>query len=106
MKFRVSTNTAVLTPNPDAAKTFYGDVLGFPIEDTEHGSIVDAGPVQLFIDSETTYQGIVLELVVKSVEDARVYLEQNGCKVLRWDGAGKACFIEDPFGIRFNIRQD
>lgn len=71
-----------------------------------YGTVINAGPVQLFIDSGTICEGIVLELVVDNVEDARVYLEENGCKILHWDGAGKTCFVEDPFGIRFNIWQD
>ena len=44
--------------------------------------------------------------VVDDVEAARELLEHNGCKVLHWEGAGKACFIEDPFGVRFNLWQN
>jgi hypothetical protein len=40
------------------------------------------------------------------VEAAKAYLTERGCRVLRWEGAGKACLIEDPFGIRFNLWQE
>lgn len=106
MKFRVSTNTAVFTDDVAGAKQFYGEVLGLPFRETSDGPIVDAGHLQMFIDQQNLSDGIVLELVVDDVEAARELLEQNGCTVLHWEGAGKACFIEDPFGVRFNLWQD
>ena len=46
-------------------------------------------------------------LQVKDAQEAaRAYLTERGCTVLRWEGAGKACVIEDPFGIRFNLWQE
>jgi len=48
-------------------------------------------------------------LIVYSTEDveaARTYLTDKGCRVLRWEGVGKVCLIEDPFGIRFNLWQE
>ncbi len=37
------------------------------------------------------------------LEAARQELVANGCKVLRWRGKGQDCYIEDPFGVIYNI---
>lgn len=106
MKFRLSTNTALLTADTRGARAFYGDVLGLPIETNEYGDMVKGDGFQIFLDSSGAELGLVLELVVNDVEEARTYLEGHGCKVLQWGGVGQACLIEDPQGLRFNIWQD
>jgi hypothetical protein len=30
----------------------------------------------------------------------------NGCKVLRWRGKGQDCYIQDPFGVIFNLWEE
>ena len=47
--------------------------------------------------------GPVMELFVEDLEKAREILVANGCKVLRWRGKGQDCYIQDPFGVIFNI---
>ena len=37
------------------------------------------------------------------LEAARQELVASGCKVLRWRGKGQDCYIEDPFGVIYNI---
>jgi predicted enzyme related to lactoylglutathione lyase len=44
-----------------------------------------------------------MELFVDDLEAAKQVLLANGCKVLRWKGKSQDCYIEDPFGVRFNI---
>ena len=46
-----------------------------------------------------------MELFVDDLEAAKRFLTDNGCKIIRWEGLGKDCYIEDPFGLRFNIWQ-
>ncbi len=106
MKFRVSNRSAVQVNDAQAAVTFYGGTLGLPVSTEEGFQAVAAGPLTLYIDPADQSDGIVLELVTEDVEAARVYLSERDCKVLRWEGVGGVCLIEDPFGIRFNLWQE
>lgn len=106
MKFRVSERSAVQVNDARAAVAFYGGTLGLPVAEEDGFHAVDAGPLTLYIDPADLSDGIVLELVTADVEAARTYLSERGCKILRWEGAGGVCLIEDPFGIRFNLWQE
>jgi len=105
MKFKMSPNIAVRTQGQFAeAVDFYTNVLGFQnrSDDPELGDM-DAAPINLFVLEDHEIRGPVMELFVDDLEEARKILEANGCKVLRWRGKGQDCYIEDPFGVRFNI---
>jgi catechol 2,3-dioxygenase-like lactoylglutathione lyase family enzyme len=105
MKFKMSPNIAVRTQGQFAeAVDFYTKVLGFQnrSDDPELGHM-DANPINLFVLEDDEIRGPVMELFVDDLEEARKILEANGCKVLRWRGKGQDCYIEDPFGVRFNI---
>ena len=106
MKFRVSNRSAVQVSDARAAAAFYGDALGLAVSEEEGFHAVEAGPLTLYIDPAEQSDGIILELVTDDVEAAKVYLNERGCEVLRWEGAGGVCLIEDPFGIRFNLWQE
>jgi hypothetical protein len=66
---------------------------------------LDASPLNMFIIEGHEFAGPVMELFVDDLEKARHVLVQNGCKVIRWRGVGQDCYIEDPFGVVFNIWQ-
>ena len=105
MKFKMSPNVAVRTQGQFAeAVDFYSNVLGFQnrSDNPELGDM-DADPINLFVLEDDEFRGPVMELFVDDLEEARKTLEANGCKVLRWRGKGQDCYIEDPFGVRFNI---
>ena len=106
MKFTVSHRSAVQVTDAQAAADFYGSTLGLPVAEEEGIPAVQAGPLTLYVDSSQLCEGIILELCVENVEAARAYLTERGCKVLRWEGVGKVCLVEDPFGIRFNLWQE
>ena len=105
MKFRMSPNIAVRTQNRfSEAVDFYTNVFGFQnrSNDPELGDL-DANPINLLILEDDEVRGPVMELFVDDLEEARKTLEANGCKVLRWRGKGQDCYIQDPFGVIFNI---
>ena len=105
MKFRMSSNIAVRTQGQfTAALDFYSKVLGFQnrSDDPELGDL-DANPINLFVLEDDEFRGPVMELFVEDLEEARKYLEENGCKILRWRGKRQDCYVEDPFGVRFNV---
>ncbi len=104
MKYRMSPNIAVRTPHFAEAVDFYTKVIGFEnrSEDPELADL-DANPINIFIIEDDEFRGPVLELFVDDLEAARQELVANGCKVLRWRGKGQDCYIEDPFGVIYNI---
>jgi predicted enzyme related to lactoylglutathione lyase len=105
MKFKMSPNVAVRTCGQFAeAVNFYSNILGLQdrSDNSELGDL-DAGPINLFVSKTTNSASPVMELFVDDLEEAHKTLEANGCKVLRWRGKGGDCYIQDPFGVIFNI---
>ncbi|MFC1998010.1 VOC family protein [Chloroflexota bacterium] len=107
MKFRMSPNIAVRHQDFQGAMKFYTDVLGFEnrSDDTDLGDF-DAAPINLFVIEDEGFSGPVMELFVSNLDEAREYLEENGCKVLRWRGKGQDCYIQDPYGVIYNLWED
>jgi len=108
MKFRMSPNIAVRTQGQFAeAVNFYTYVLGFQNRsDNPQLGDMNANPINLFVIEDDEIRGPVMELFVDDLEEARKILEANGCKVLRWRGKGQDCYIQDPFGVIFNIWEE
>jgi len=106
MKFTMSPNIALISPTRSAAVKFYTEILGFKMrsEDDEMTDI-DAHPLNLFIMQKDVPLGPVMELFVDDLEAARNLLLDEGCKILRWKGAGNDCYVQDPFGLIFNLWQ-
>ena len=104
MEYRMSPNIAIRTSQFSDAVNFYTKVIGFDnrSEDPELADL-DANPLNIFIIEDDEFRGPVLELFVDDLEAARQELVANGCKVLRWRGKGQDCYIEDPFGVIYNI---
>jgi predicted enzyme related to lactoylglutathione lyase len=107
MGFRMSTNISVRTDQFEEAVRFYSEVIGFDVrKQGDTTADLDANPLTLFIDRDLELKGPVMELFVDDIEQAREMLEANGCKVLRWKGKGQDCYIQDPYGVRFNIWEE
>jgi catechol 2,3-dioxygenase-like lactoylglutathione lyase family enzyme len=104
MKFRMSPNVAVRTERFPEAVTFYSRVLGFPnrSDDPTLGDH-DAAPLNMFVIEDDEVSGLVMELFVEDLEAAREELLANGCEVIRWRGKGQDCYIQDPFGVIYNL---
>lgn len=107
MKFRMSPNIAVRTAQFADAVHFYTTVLGFPDRsDDPDLADLDANPLNLFVIEDSEVRGPVMELFVDDLEQARKTLVANGCKVIRWRGKGQDCYIEDPFGVVYNLWEE
>ena len=107
MKFKMSHNVSVRTDQYQDAVRFYNQVIGFEVRSqTDTSTDLDASPLTLFVDDDHELQGPVMELFVDDLEAAREVLIANGCKVLRWKGKGQDCYVQDPFGVRFNIWEE
>ena len=107
MKYKMSPNVAVRTKKYAEAVEFYTNVLGFQdrSNDPELADL-EADPLNVFIIADEEFSGPVMELFVDDLEKARDELVANGCKVLRWRGKGQDCYIQDPFGVIFNIWEE
>ena len=107
MKYRMSPNIAVRTHQFPEAVDFYTRVIGF-YDRSENPELadLDAKPLNIFVIGDDEISGPVLELFVDDLEAARDELVANGCKVLRWRGKGQDCYIEDPFGVIYNIWEE
>ncbi len=105
MHFKLSHQVAVQSADRKQAVTFYRDVLGFAEIKRDGVGWLDASPLMMYVDERKVGEGLVLELEVEDVEAARVYLEERACGVILWEGAGRACVVGDPFGVRFNLWQ-
>ena len=104
MKYTMSTNVAVRIPDIEPAVAFYSGVLGFNTRSrTADEADLDAAPLTLFVIADQEPRGPVMELFVDDLEAAREELLAHGCKVLRWEGKGRDCYIQDPFGLVFNL---
>ena len=107
MKFRMSPNVSIRTDQFAEAVRFYSQVIGFEIRtESDATADLDTSPLSLFIDDDRELQGPVMELFVHDLEEARQVLVANGCRVLRWKGKGQDCYVQDPFGVRFNIWEE
>jgi catechol 2,3-dioxygenase-like lactoylglutathione lyase family enzyme len=107
MTLKMSPNVAVRTRRFSEAVEFYTNILGFQDRsDDPRLADLDAGPINLFVIEDQEVHGPVMELFVDDLEAARQRLVANGCKVLRWRGKGQDCYVQDPFGVIFNLWEE
>ena len=107
MTFKMSPNIAVRTERFSEAVEFYSNVIGFKNRSTDpRQADFEAGPINLLVIEDQEFHGPIQELFVDDLEAARDQLIANGCKVRRWRGKGQDCYIEDPFGVIFNLWEE
>jgi hypothetical protein len=58
--------------------------------------------INLFIEPGPAL-GPVLEVTVDNVTEARLRLVQQGCKVVKDEPDFPRCYIQDPFGLVYNL---
>jgi catechol 2,3-dioxygenase-like lactoylglutathione lyase family enzyme len=97
------TDILIQAPDPRKAADFYVEQLGFEItgEDPEMVSL-HGSHINLFIERGPAL-GPVLEVTVDSVEAARLRLVKNGCVVIKDEPDFPRCYIQDPFGLIYNL---
>jgi catechol 2,3-dioxygenase-like lactoylglutathione lyase family enzyme len=106
MPYKVSRCIAFQVPVRKKAIDFYTKVIGLKLKETSADMPeFETGHIRLFLD-EGEPMPPIMELIVPDLEAARIELEANGCKVIRWEGKGKPCYIKDPFGFLFNLYEE
>ncbi len=106
MPFKLSRCISLRHPARDQVVNFYKDVLGFEtIDEIGTASELNTDPIRMFVDQAESRE-LVLELLVPDLEAAREELLAAGCRVVKWEGRGKDCYICDPFGTTYNLWED
>ncbi|HMS63731.1 MAG TPA: VOC family protein [Ignavibacteria bacterium] len=105
MKSEFSPHIAFQVKDYDKAKVFYEKVLGMEIiTSSEKETHFKKGEMNFYM--ENSDQGnTFFEFKVEDVYDAKVELENDGCKVTQIY-SDKSIMIADPYGMKFHIWED
>jgi predicted enzyme related to lactoylglutathione lyase len=91
--------------NPKKAAKFYVEQLGFEVTGETKNMISLHGPkINLFIERGTKL-GPVLEVTVKSVQEAAARLKKHGCKVVKNEPDFPRIYVKDPNGLIYNLTE-
>lgn len=97
------TDIIIQTEDPQKAALFYIKHLGFEITGEKPNMISLHGKhINLFIEKGPAMGG-VLEVTVKNVEEAKARLVKNGCKIVKDEPDFPRCYVEDPYGLTYNL---
>ena len=97
------TDILIQAPDPKAAAKFYVQQLGFEITDDNPKMMALHGEnINLFIEPGPPL-GPVLEVKVSSVEEAKLRLVKSGCKIVKDEPDFPRCYVQDPFGLIYNL---
>lgn len=102
-RFRSNTEIAINVTDLDAARRFYGEVMGFTLRhDCEKCLEFDAGALRLYVNRKESHGGaMVPSMDVTDVAEARERLVAAGCTILT---EGKDGFwFRDPFGAIIDV---
>ncbi|HTX99816.1 MAG TPA: VOC family protein [Bacteroidota bacterium] len=93
----------IRTNNFDEAVRFYGGDLGLPISHRGDSLVgFETGSFCLYVEKGRNH-GPVFEFLVPDVQETKRKLVSAGCKVLEEDPSVPRCYMEDPYGLVFNI---
>jgi catechol 2,3-dioxygenase-like lactoylglutathione lyase family enzyme len=99
-----SRDILIQAEDPKRAASFYVEHLGFAItEETPAMVSVCGDRINLYIERGPTL-GPVLEVTVDNVEEAKDRLVQQGCVIVKDEPNFPRCYIQDPFGLIYNLR--
>lgn len=96
------TDILIQAPDPAAAARFYVEQLGFTL--TADAPLLELkGPhINLYIEKGPTL-GPVLEVAVKDVAQVKARLVKAGCRVLKDEPDFPRVYVQDPFGLIYNL---
>src|ERR1700677_4228614 len=105
MANQFGTDILIQAPDPKTAALFYVQQLGFEITDETPNMISLHGKhINLFIELGPAL-GPVFEVTVANVEEARLRLIKSGCKIVKDEPDFPRVYVEDPFGLIYNLTQ-
>ena len=92
----------VRTPDLAVARSLYDRHFGSPFLDEPTLIGYDLGGLRLFVEEGAAHPPTA-ELLVPDVAPVRDAMLADGCTLIEEDPAVPRCYVEDPFGFRFNI---
>lgn len=97
------TDILIQTDNPQKAAEFYARTLGLQITE-DHADLVSLrGPnLNLYLERGPKL-GPVLEVFVDDIAATKSALVAQGCTILKDEPAFPRCYIQDPFGLIYNL---
>lgn len=97
------TDILIQAQDPKDAASFYVGLLGFEITgETPQMISLHGKHINLFIERGPAL-GPVLEVTVDNVEEAKLRLLKNGCKLVKDEPDYPRCYIKDRFGLIYNL---
>ena len=97
------TDILIQAEDPKNAASFYVKQLGFEITDeTPQLVSLHGNHINFFIERGPAL-GPVLEVTVDNVEEAKLRLVENGCKIIKDEPEFPRCYVKDPFGLIYNL---
>jgi len=98
------TDILLQAPDPKSAADWYVDALGFKItgESAELMSL-EGKHINLYIERGPAL-GPVLEVTVEDGAEAKVRLVASGCEIVKDEPEFPRCYVQDPFGLIYNLR--
>lgn len=97
------TDILIQAEDPKKAASFYVDHLGFKITEEAPDMVSLHGKhINFFIERGPSL-GPVFEVTVPSVEDAKLRLVKQGCKIVKDEPDFPRCYVQDPFGLIYNL---
>jgi predicted enzyme related to lactoylglutathione lyase len=100
---KFGTDILIQAQDPKSAASFYVQQLGFEITDDNPKMIgLHGDNINLFIEPGPAL-GPVLEVTVANVEEAKLRLVKNGCKIVKDEPDFPRCYVQDPFGLIYNL---
>jgi predicted enzyme related to lactoylglutathione lyase len=99
------TDILIQAEDPMKAANFYVEGLGFEITDKKSNMVSLHGKnINLFIERGPAL-GPVLEVTVKSVEEAKASLQGKGCQIIKDEPDFPRCYVKDPNGLIYNLTE-
>jgi hypothetical protein len=99
------TDILIQAEDPMKAARFYVKELGFEITDKMSNLVSLHGKnINLFIERGPAL-GPVLEVTVRSVQEAKANLRKKGCEVIKDEPAFPRCYFKDPNGLIYNLTE-
>jgi predicted enzyme related to lactoylglutathione lyase len=99
---KFGTDILIQAPDPKSAAAFYVQQLGFEITGEKPMISLHGEHINLFIEQGPPL-GPVLEVTVANVEEAKRRLVKNGCKIVKDEPHVPRVYIQDPFGLVYNL---
>ena len=97
------TDILIQAKDPKRAAAFYVEQLGFSVTgETPQMISLHGNHINLFIERGPKL-GPVLEVTVKDVKEAKRRLLKKGCKIVKDEPKFPRCYVQDPFGLIYNL---